>query len=148
MKWGIYDDYSIRSVKPTESNSILIRVLEPRYKDTSIPYEIKHLNDYNSVLELYFDDIRIDVPEEYKDRFVEFNETMANMLIDFIINNDANEINVHCNKGSSRSSAIMQCVALILDNDCIISEINNDTYYNPNERVINIFKSVFYKQDA
>lgn len=145
MKWGVYDDYTIRNIKPTENNSVLVRVLEPRYKKIGIPYNIKYLNDYSAVLELYFDDIRFNIPNEYKDRFVEFNEEMAKNLIKFIKSYEISEVNVHCNKGSSRSSAIMYCIALILENDLIINEIDNDSYYNPNEQVLNIFKNVFYK---
>lgn len=145
MKWGVYDDYAIRNIKPIGDNSVLIRVLEPRYRETGIPYKIKHLNEYNEVLELYFDDIRFDIPDEYKDRFIEFNEEMANKLIDFIKKHDINEVNVHRNKGSSRSSAIMYCIALILDDKSIINEIDSDSYYNPNKQVLSVFKSIFYK---
>lgn len=144
MKWGIYDDYTIRKVKPTRNNSVLIRILEPRYKETGIPYKINYLDEYSAILELYFDDINFNIPDNYKDRFVQFNEDMVIELINFIKNNDFNEVNVHCNKGSSRSSAIMYCVALILNNKSVIKEIDRDSYYNPNIQVLDIFKKVFY----
>lgn len=147
MKWGIYDDYAIRSIKPTENNSVLIRVLEPRYKEVGIPYKISYLDKYSAILELYFDDINFNIPDNYKDRFVQFNEDMVIELINFIKNNVFNEVNVHCNKGSSRSSAIMYCIALILENKLIINEIDSDSYYNPNEQVLNIFKNVFYREN-
>lgn len=146
MKWGIYDDYAIRNIKPIGNKSVLIRVLEPRYKESGIPYKISQLAEYSAVLELYFDDIRFNIPDDYKDRFVQFNEDMAIELIDFIKHHDINEVNVHCNKGSSRSSAIMYCVALILNNKSIIKEIDSDSYYNPNRQVLDIFKNVFYRE--
>lgn len=139
MKWGVYDDYSIQSIIPSEQNSILIRVLEPAYKNNRIPYTIKHIDKYTDVLELYFDDIVFEIPEEYKGRFIGFDIDMAEKLIDFINNNDFDEINVHCNKGSSRSSAIMHCVAYILNDKSIINEIEKDSYYNPNKLVLNVF---------
>lgn len=41
MKWGVYDDYSIRNIVPTEQNSVLIRILEPTYKNNDVPYTNK-----------------------------------------------------------------------------------------------------------
>lgn len=143
MKWGIYDDYTIRNIKPTEKNSVLIRILEPRYKESGIPYEIKYLNKYSAVLNLYFDDITSDFTDRYEDRFIKFDESMAIKFIDFITSQNIDEINIHCNKGSSRSSALMYCAALILEDNSIINEIENDTYYNPNKQVLNVFKNTF-----
>lgn len=101
--------------------------------------QIKYLNKYKAVLELYFDDITFEIPEEYKGRFVKFDISMTKKLIDFININDFDEINAHCNKGSSRSSAIMYCVACILNDKSIIDEIEKDSYYNPNKLVLNVF---------
>lgn len=143
MYWEIYDNYTIRSIKPKTDKSILIRILEPQYKNYGIPYKIHSLDKYIDVLELYFDDIVEIPPEEYKNRFVLFNNDMAKQLTDFIITHDFEEINVHCNGGQSRSAAIMICISKILDRKDIEESINKDSRFKPNKLVLNIFDDYF-----
>lgn len=143
MYWGIFNDYNIRHYKPQGKKAILIRALEPSYKQMGIPYNIKYLSSYVNVLELYFQDFREVPPEKYKDRFKLFNEKLALELIDFIKNNDFDEIAVHCSAGISRSSAIMICISRIINNKEIEDTIFKHTeLYDPNPLVLQEFDKV------
>lgn len=141
MNWGIYDDYTIRTLKPLGAKTILIRVLEPSYKQMGVPYQIDYINEYMDVLELYFDDIDREFEGQYKDRFVLFDEVIAKKLNQFILKNEFNEVRVHCNAGIRRSSATMICISRILERPDIEEEIKNCNRYIPNELVLNRFNN-------
>lgn len=143
MYWGIYDDYTIRMLRPKGKKAILIRALEPSYKERGIPYKIYALNQYIDVLELYFDDIWEIVSNEVYDRYRLFNEDMAKELISFIKKNDFDEVNVHCGAGISRSSALMICISKIIDMPQIEKEIINSNRFIPNKLVLSVFDKVF-----
>lgn len=139
MYWGIYDNYMVRHYEPKGKAPILIRLLEPSYKERGIPYKIRHINKYVNILELYFDDITRDIPEKYQGRYTLFNESTAKEIISFITNNIYDEIVVHCNAGISRSSAIMVCIAKALSRKDIVKEIYDSRLYLPNPKIIEVF---------
>ncbi|MDX5853574.1 hypothetical protein SIM22_05425 [Bacillus cereus group sp. BfR-BA-01363] len=138
MKYKILNDYDIRCYKPIGKHSCLIRVLEPEYKKVGIPYRLKSESDFSSVTELYFHDIRENLPQ--KERFILFNEDMANNVIELISQNQFDEVVVHCNAGQSRSAGIMLGIAMILKNKTLEEEILLDSYYMPNPIVVNSFR--------
>lgn len=145
MYFGIYDNYTIRSLKPKGKKPILIRALEPEYlREGKIPYEIRYIDKYVDVLELYFEDIVDYPPVEYKDRFVLFNTNMARQLIDFIMKNDFDEIMVHCNAGVSRSSALMICISKILGIPEIEDKVYKSGRFVPNKLILNEFSKCEY----
>ena len=141
MYWAIYDDYLIRRIKPKTNKSLLIRVLEPCYLNNGIPYQITHEKDYLDVLNLYFDDIEY-MPKSFNKNLVLFNEETAKKLIDFLKKYDFEEVNVHCEAGVSRSSAVMICISKLIQ----IPEIENNIYklgiYKPNRLILDIFNRV------
>lgn len=142
MFFGIYDDYTIRTLKPKGKKPILIRVLEPSYKKSGIPYKIREIDRYIDVLELYFEDI---ADEKYKDSHILFNENMGNELINFVYKNDFDEVIVHCGAGISRSSAIMICASKILGISEIEEKIYKSRRFMPNKLVLNEFCKCNFK---
>lgn len=143
MYWGVYDDYTIRMLRPKGKKAILIRALEPSYKEKGIPYKIYALNQYIDVLELYFDDIWEILSAEVYNRYNLFNEDMAKELITFIRKHDFDEVNVHCGAGISRSSALMTCVSKIIGMPQIEQSINECERFIPNKLVLSVFDKVF-----
>lgn len=138
MYFGIYDNYTIRTLKPKGKKPILIRALEPSYKKNGkIPYSIKYIDQYVDVLELYFEDISDYLPKEQRDRFVLFNQDMAKQLIEFLNKNDFDEVITHCNAGVSRSSALMVCISRILGIPEIEDKIYRSGRFHPNTMVLN-----------
>ena len=136
MYWGIYSSEHIQHLKLKGKRPILIRALEPLYKEGKIPYEIPNINKYIDVLELYFDDI---TDERVDKKFVLFNRDMSYKLIDFINKNEFDEIVVHCAMGISRSSALMICISKILNLPQIEEVIIKSNRFNPNKLVLKIF---------
>ena len=136
MYWGIYSSEHIQHLKLKGKRPILIRALEPLYKEGKIPYEIPNINKYTDVLELYFDDI---TDERVDKKFVLFNRDMSYKLIDFINKNEFDEIVVHCAMGISRSSALMICISKILNLPQIEEVIIKSNRFNPNKLVLKIF---------
>lgn len=146
MYWGIYDNYTIRTVKPKGENSILIRLLEPPYLTRGIDYKIYHIDKYKAVLELYIDDIREIFSDECYTRFKIFNSAHAMELISFIQAHEFDEVNVHCSAGVSRGSAIMICISKILNLKEIEESILNSSRYLPNPLIIDTFNKTFNPQ--
>ena len=138
MYFGIYDDYTIRKLELKGSKAILIRILEPSYLKNGIPYEIKNLDKYANVLELYFDDILI---PKLQSNSVFFSIEMAEKLNQFILENDFDEISIHCSAGISRSPAIGLCVAKILNSKDMEQQITNYTHFRPNKQILDTFAS-------
>lgn len=107
MKYfGIFDERRVSSIELNSSRSILVRILEP---SGDRKYFIKNISNYNNVLELYLPDY---VNATKKEELDEIFEKLNN----FILDNDFDEVIVHCSLGISRSPAIMICIAKILDN--------------------------------
>lgn len=138
MYFGIYDDYTIRKLELKGSKPILIRILEPSYYKNGIPYQIDNLDKYNNILELYFDDILV---PKFQSNSVFFSVEMAKKLNDFILENDFDEIAIHCNAGISRSPAIGLCVAKILKSTDMEQQITNYTHFLPNKQILDTFAS-------
>ena len=142
MYFGIYDDMTVRKLELKGSKSILIRILEPSYLKNGIPYEIKNLDKYVNVLELYFDDIQI---PRLQRKSVFFTNEMAKKLNQFILENDFDEIVIHCNAGISRSPAIGLCVAKILNSKNMEQQITNYTHFLPNKQILDTFESFDFR---
>lgn len=138
MYFGIYDDYTIRKLELKGSKAILIRILEPSYLRNGIPYEIKNLDKYANVLELYFNDILI---PKFQRKSIFFSNEMAKKLNQFILDNDFDEIAIHCSAGISRSPAIGLCVAKILNSKDMEQQITNYTHFSPNKQILDTFDS-------
>lgn len=141
MYFNIYDDYSIRNYIPKGKKSILIRILEPSYNINGIPYKIDTIKLYKNILELYiFDTINKNSNEDSK--YI-FNQEHAKILNNFIINNDFDEIVVHCSLGISRSPAIMICIAKILGNNKL-ENIIKEKYKFYNLHIVDTFEKYNY----
>lgn len=143
MYLGIYDNITIQNLKLKGTKPLLIRVLEPSYLKSSIPYGIKNINEYVDILELYFDDI-INQNIQKSSDYIYFSKDMAKSLNVFILKNDFDEIAVHCSAGISRSPAIGLCISKILDNKSIENEIINYSHFIPNKQVLEVFNSFNY----
>lgn len=97
MKYfGIFDEKSVCNLKLKGEKTILIRILEPN-NITKIP--INNIDDYIDVLELYI----YDYVNKVNDNILNKNFFLLNQ---FILNNNFDEIIVHCSLGISRSPAI------------------------------------------
>ena len=66
---------------------------------------------------------------------------MAKELNQFILENDFDEIAIHCNAGISRSPAIGLCVAKILNSEKMEQQITNYTHFLPNKQILDTFNS-------
>lgn len=143
MYFGIYDYRTIQSLKPKADNAVLIRILEPSWEISGCPYVIKNIEDYNNVLELYFHDItnsQIQLPNTA----IGFSKDLAKKLNHFILENDFDEIAIHCSAGISRSPAIGLCVSKILQNKEMEDMILSYSHFIPNKQILEIFNSFNY----
>lgn len=147
MYWGIYDDCTIRRIKPKTKKSLLIRALEPSYLENGVPYKILYLDEYLAVLDLYFDDIYELIPDKVYDNRRLFNEDMALRIIEFVKKYEFDEINIHCGAGISRSSALMICVSRVIGAKSIEDKIISCERYIPNGLVLDIFNEVICDED-
>lgn len=143
--FGIYDDYTIRSYKPKGTKPILIRVLDPSYRTKECPYNIQYINKYLAVLKLFFEDISERPPKKYENRFITFNSEMAKEFYDFIMENEFDEIIIHCCDGASRSSALMICFSKIINRPDLEEFIRKSDRYYPNTLVIEEFTQLNFK---
>lgn len=141
MYFNICNDVSVRNYNLKGKNPILIRVLEPSYKISGIPYEIDNIDQYIDVLELYIKDT-ISVSEIISGENV-FNYEKSKILNDFILKNDFDEVVVHCSLGISRSPAIMICIAKIIESNELETLIK-EKYRFYNSYIVNIFESFNY----
>lgn len=138
MYFHICNEVSVRNYKLEGKKSILIRLLEPSYKD-NIPYEIDNVSSYSNILELYIDDT-------VNDKYItlnSFNFDMALELNKFILENDFDEVVIHCALGMSRSPALMICVAKILGNENL-EKIIKEKYDCYNKFIVQVFESFNY----
>lgn len=121
MYFGIFNDYNVTNVKLKGTNSLLIRILEPTGTKKN---NIINISEYKDVLELYLHDYVKKVNlNEIEEEFFELNN--------FILDNNFDEIIVHCSLGMSRSPAIMICIAKILKIEELENIIkNNYKFYN------------------
>lgn len=121
MYIGIFNEYNVTNINLKGKKTILIRILEPTGDKKT---QIKNISNYIDVLELYLPDY------VKKPNLNEIDETF-NELNNFILDNDFDEIIIHCSLGLSRSPAIMLCIAKILNNKVLETIIkNNYKFYN------------------
>lgn len=141
MYFNIYDDVSIRNYNLKGKKAILIRILEPSYKVSGIPYIINNINQYKDILELYIEDTIIGSQIINKENVFDYEK--AKILNDFILKNDFDEVVVHCSLGISRSPAIMICIAKMLNNSKL-ENIIKERYKFYNEYIVNVFERTNY----
>ncbi len=122
MYYGIYDEDTITKIKPLGKKPIVIRLLD---KDK------EPLENFDKVLNLFVADINMELDLENI-----YNEKHAKMINDFILNNDFDEILVHCALGISRSPAVMAYIALILDDKKMFNDILNEKHFIPNKLIL------------
>lgn len=143
MYWGIFDEVSIRTIQPRTPRSVLIRILEPSYLSSGIPYEIQTIHHYQAVLDLYFDDIR-EKREDIEDlSWTLFQSHYVEQLVEFLQAHPCDEINVHCSAGISRSSALMICIARLFNLKEIETTIWQSQQFSPNPFMLQVFEQVF-----
>ena len=122
MYYGIYDEDTITKIKPLGKKPIVIRLLD---KDK------EPLENFDNVLKLFVADINKELDLENI-----YNEKHAKMINDFILNNDFDEILVHCALGISRSPAVMAYIALILDDKKMFNDILSEKHFIPNKLIL------------
>ena len=133
MYVGIFGDYQVRNLKLKGKNIILIRIFSENWYNK---YEILNASKYNDVLELYINDLsKVDDISYLKDNFQELNS--------FILDNEFDEIIVHCGLGVSRSPAIMICIGYILNNMNLVESIK-ENYKFYNKVIVNEFLKYDY----
>ena len=122
MYYGVYDEDTITKIKPLGKKPIVIRLLD---KDK------EPLENFDKVLNLFVADINMELDLENI-----YNEKHAKMINDFILNNDFDEILVHCALGISRSPAVMAYIALILDDKKMFNDIQSEKHFIPNKLIL------------
>ena len=122
MYYGVYDEDTITKIKPLGKKPIVIRLLD---KDK------EPLENFDNVLKLFVADINKELDLENI-----YNEKHAKMINDFILNNDFDEILVHCALGISRSPAVMAYIALILDDKKMFNDILSEKHFIPNKLIL------------
>lgn len=137
MFFGVYGEEEIDHITLSGTKSILIRISECS--------SLKTINLYKNILSLDIDDI-VDsekITKEFKIRLMD-SFFKLNM---FLLNNDFDEIIVHCAMGISRSPAIMICIARILACEELERIIKNKfKFYN--QIIFDIFENYhFIKKD-
>jgi len=131
MYFGIYNSYAVRNLILNGKKTILIRCLsDSEYQDKSLT--IQNIQDYSAILELNLEDKNF---LDYKNR---------ELLNNFIINNDFDEVITHCSLGLSRSPAIMICIAKILQSS-EMEELVKENYKFYNRGIVNDFEKLTYK---
>ena len=122
MYYGVYDEDTITKIKPLGKKPIVIRLLDK---------EKEPLENFDKVLNLFVADINMELDLENI-----YNEKHAKMINDFILNNDFDEILVHCALGISRSPAVMAYIALILDDKKMFNDILSEKHFIPNKLIL------------
>lgn len=130
MYYGCYDEYTIEHIKPLGKNPIVIRILD---------YEKEPLKDFPNVLTIYVSDLE----KKYGSGNL-YNESHAKQINEFILNNDFDEILVHCSLGISRSPAVMAYIALILDDKKMFNDILSQKHFFPNKLILQISMTYNY----
>ena len=135
MKYfGIFDERRVCNIELNGRNSILIRILEAN-GGRKLP--IKNIGDYSAILELnIFDYVKNEYEADLEDIFKRLNN--------FVLENDFDNIIVHCSLGIARSPAIMVYVAKILGNIELENFVKeNFRFYN--KFIVNAFEKYNYK---
>lgn len=138
MYFHICNEVNVRNFELMGERSLLIRALEPSYKEKT-PYKINNIDSYLDVLELYIDD----TPNEKYVTLNSFNFNKALELNKFILENEFDEVVIHCALGMSRSPALMICVSKILGNKKL-EELVKEKYDCYNQFIVEVFENFNY----
>lgn len=133
MYFGIYGEDEVDNIVLRGKKSVLIRICGNKSLETS--------NLYDRILELDIYDI-----VSYKCLTNEFKLELINQFIklnEFVLDNDFDEVIVHCSLGISRSPAIMICISKILGN-IKMEKIIKDNFFNYNKIILNEFENFNY----
>lgn len=143
MKVRILDAFSVQYYQPKSAKPILIRILEPYYLDYGIPYTLLYEKDYQAILELYFDDVGLEVLD-YPDQttFQPFTLQMAKEVLSFVTEHRPTELIIHCQKGQSRSPGVLLGLAKSLGMTDLVQAVSQDTRYLPNSLVLKVFQEL------
>ena len=136
MYFGIFDEETVTNLSLHGNKPILIRIFN---QNSSIEEHtvIQNEEDYINILELYLKDY-VEDPNQN-----ELNDTFEK-LNDFILNNDFDEIIVHCTMGISRSPAIMICIAKMLKNK-FFEDVVKEYFKAYNRHIVKSFEEYPYK---
>lgn len=137
--YRILNDYTVRHYMPKGEKTILIRLLEPVYRTEGVPYCIEFESEFKAILNIYVDDVVEDNELAHK-YFHVFSEEMAAEIVDFVDAHEFDELIVHCNKGMSRSSAVMIGILNHLEEFELEQMVSNSNLYTPNELIVSVFK--------
>lgn len=130
MYFGVYSEDEVDSIKLSGSKPILIRI------DGSKRFVTTNL--YHKILSLNIDDVvSFDyVTDDFKVNLI----NSFDLLNKFLLENDFDEVIVHCKMGISRSPAIMICIAKMLGNEDLENIIkNNFKLYN--KVIVDLFEN-------
>lgn len=129
MYFGVSNSYSIRSLKFKGKKPIVISCLSnSEYSDIGFD----GFEDFVKTLELDITDTN------------DFDLKNAELLNEFILNNEFDEIITYCALGMSRSPAIMICISKILDSSLMEKTIK-DKYKFYNKSIVESFEKFPYK---
>lgn len=129
MYFGISNCYSIRNLKFKGKKPIVISCLsESEYLDIGFD----DFNDNVTMLKLNIIDTN------------DFNLKNVELLNEFILNNEFDEIITYCALGMSRSPAIMICISKILQSPLMEKTIK-DKYNFYNKSIVDSFEKFPYK---
>lgn len=136
MIFGIYDENRIKDIIPKTHNTLLIRILEP-FNIIENDNDLKYQNDYREIIHLYLYDTysTSDIVKQ------EFNKRNLNIISNTILQNNYEEILVHCSLGISRSPAVIICISKIINNKKLENFIK-ENYVFYNKMIIDIFEQI------
>lgn len=132
MYFGICNCYTIKYVKPKGNKAVLVRCLnDNEYSKSTLT--VQNNETYNDILQLNLED----------NKFMSLENIQ--LLNDFIVNNDFDEVIAHCALGISRSPAIMICISKILQIPSIEAMIK-EKYTLYNKSIVETFETFPYQE--
>ena len=136
MYFGIFDEDTVTNLELKGEKPILVRIFSPDMPDEEKTI-IENEEEYINILELYIKDY-VEEPSstELNDIFEKLNN--------FILENDFDEVIVHCAFGLSRSPAIMICIAKILENK-FFEDVVKEYFKSYNRYIVKKFEEYPYK---
>lgn len=134
MYFGIYGEKEVDSITLNGIHPILIRICGH--------YDLKTSNCYDNILNLNIEDMPLEcVNINFKIHLIsEFTK-----LNNFILQNEFDEVIVHCAAGLSRSPAIMICIARIL-NSRKLEEFIKEQFKLYNKAIVYEFTNYYYRE--
>lgn len=130
MYFGIYDNYTVKNIKPKGRKPVIIRIADSK---DNLHYFSK-LKNYHAVLNMIVSD---------DDSFTCDN---LNELNKFIIDNDFDEIIFHCTAGVSRSPAIAVAVSRMISEYEMERMIVDYEFFIPNKHIIDTVDKCCYSR--